>query len=235
MPELPEVESLRRELAAELEGARIRGFRAARRSLRFQLPAGFQPAKLEGLRLLRIGRRAKYLVFETDGPGLLCHLGMSGRLDLSPEARAAEAKALLARRERHEHLVFLLARHQRLWRLGFVDPRRFGFWDELAPGEAAAVLDRAAERETGARGARGAGKAASRAAGRLARLGPEPLGPAFDGTALAQHFEGKRRSVKEALLDQTVVAGIGSPGSGTSMRARRSSTPGSRQSGQRGA
>ena len=93
------------------------------------------------------------------GPGLLCHLGMSGRLDLSPEARAAEdQKPLLARRERHEHLVFLLARRQRLWRLGFVDPRRFGFWDELAPGEAAAVLEGAAERETGARGARGAGE-----------------------------------------------------------------------------
>ena len=69
----------------------------------------------------------------------------------------------------------------------------------------------AAERgaEAGGAGAKGAGRAASRAAGRLTRLGPEPLGPAFDGTALARRFEGKRRSVKEALLDQTLVAGIG--------------------------
>lgn len=121
MPELPEVETVCRGLAARLEGRRFRRVIQRRPDLRFPLPARFA-ARLEGRRVLRIGRRAKYMLFHLDdGMVLLGHLGMSGRMLIGTMP--------LPEFERHDHLIFetddgTVVR--------FNDARRFGSFDLVA-------------------------------------------------------------------------------------------------------
>jgi formamidopyrimidine-DNA glycosylase len=126
------------------------------------------------------------------GESLLIHLGMSGRMvarrageapapRLGPQGAASDARGHNAPPEAHEHLV-LTTDHG--WRVGFVDPRRFGSLDMVATAE-----------EDGHRF--------------LADLGPEPLEPSFTPAALSVALRGKRTPIKAALLDQKVVAGLG--------------------------
>lgn len=172
MPELPEVETVMRGLAARLTGRRILSVRAARADLRWPLPSGLDE-RLRGRCIEGFRRRGKYILMRLEGgDSLILHLGMSGRLLLvqgSPDAA------------RHEHLVL---RAEGGWRLGFIDPRRFGSID-LVPtaGE---------ERHP-----------------RLACLGPEPLAADFVPATLAARLARHRTTIKAALLDQTVVAGLG--------------------------
>ncbi|MGH6954924.1 MAG: bifunctional DNA-formamidopyrimidine glycosylase/DNA-(apurinic or apyrimidinic site) lyase, partial [Alphaproteobacteria bacterium] len=174
MPELPEVETIRRALAARLEGRRLLAVHARRRDLRIPLPADFC-RRLAGRRVSRVGRRAKYLLLTMDdGTVLLAHLGMSGRLVLGPD-RASSA------RPAHEHIVFEFEGGDVL---SYQDHRRFGLMALAAAGE----LERHPL---------------------LRRLGPEPLSQAFDGNVLRSLLRGKRTSIKAALLDQRVVAGLG--------------------------
>ncbi len=170
MPELPEVETVCRGLAACLEGRRLVSVRQRRADLRFPLPRRFA-ARLTGRRVSRIGRRGKYiLVYLDDGNVLLCHLGMSGRMLVGDGAI-----------EPHDHVI---VETDDGTTVRFNDARRFGAMDLVA----AASLDRH----------------------KLLRgLGPEPLGPGFDGPLLARRLEGKRTAIKSALLDQRVVAGLG--------------------------
>ena len=178
MPELPEVETVVRGLRPALEGRFLRGVRQRAPSLRFPFPAQLE-ARLEGRRVLRLMRRAKYILCEL-GPCensgaefLLLHLGMSGRLLLMPSGAAPPG--------RHDHLI--LENDQGL-EIRFNDARRFGI---VALFPAAGLESHPL----------------------LAGLGPEPLGNAFNGPELARRLKGRRTAIKAALLDQRIVAGIG--------------------------
>lgn len=178
MPELPEVETVRRGLEAALRGRVITEVAVRRGDLRRPLPADFA-SRLRGRTVSGLTRRAKYLIATLDdGMGLLLHLGMSGRVTVLPSGADDAAAGAHAR---HEHVVFTI---ENGLRVGFSDPRRFGLMD-LVP------LDRLDRHPL------------------LAHLGPEPLAPAFDGAALGARLEGRRTSIKAALMDQTVVAGLG--------------------------
>jgi formamidopyrimidine-DNA glycosylase len=173
MPELPEVETVMRGLQLRLEGRTIVRATAHRPDLRWPLPAGLEQ-RLTGARITSFRRRAKYILMRLDGgDSVLLHLGMSGRIVLSPARPNMPAP--------HEHLVL---ETDDGWRMGFVDPRRFGSVD-LVPTqqEDAHKL--------------------------LAELGPEPLDDAFTPARLTAALMGKRTPIKAALLDQKVVAGLG--------------------------
>ena len=173
MPELPEVETVMRGLRARLEGRVIARARIGRPDLRWPLPEGLGQ-RLTGARVSGFRRRAKYILMRLDrGESLLIHLGMSGRMLIAPDSDAAPAA--------HEHVSL---HTDDGWRVGFVDPRRFGSLD-LVPTEA---------------------EDAHRL---LADLGPEPLGDAFDAPMLSAALRGKRTPIKAALLDQRLVAGLG--------------------------
>ncbi len=172
MPELPEVETVCRGLAARLQGRRLVRVLQRRPDLRFALPARFAK-RLEGRRIERIDRRAKYiLVHLDDGQVLICHLGMTGRMLLGKGEPELEI---------HDHVVFYAEGDVTL---RFNDARRFGF------------MDLTTEAKLGKHKL-------------LKGLGPEPLGPDFNGPRLAAALTGKRTPIKAALLDQRVVAGIG--------------------------
>jgi formamidopyrimidine-DNA glycosylase len=175
MPELPEVEAVRRQLDSVLRGARITDVDTRRPDLRIPIPPRFR-GRLRGQAVAALTRRAKYLLAElSSGETLLVHLGMSGsfRIEWPGGSRATAA--------RHDHVVFEFDSGARVV---FNDPRRFGFMDLLT----------AVEREQHPV---------------LSRLGPEPLSVDFDAAALARACRGKRTSLKAALLDQRVVAGLG--------------------------
>jgi formamidopyrimidine-DNA glycosylase len=186
MPELPEVETVRRGLAAVMEGRPITGVTVRRRDLRRPLPAGFEAA-LTGRTVTSIGRRAKYLLLHLDdGTVAIVHLGMSGRMVIDPAGEAEMAgdfvhPAASLEGGAHEHVVFSVGNGTMV---RFSDPRRFGLMD-LATEETLSSHPP------------------------LAGLGPEPLDEAFDGPALAARLAGKHTPIKAALLDQRVVAGLG--------------------------
>ncbi len=173
MPELPEVETVMRGLQQRLDGRTIVRATAHRPDLRWPLPEGLQ-TRLTGARVIGFRRRGKYILMRlAGGDSVLLHLGMSGRIVLTP-LRPNQPTP-------HEHLVL---ETDDGWRLGFVDPRRFGSVDLVpTPQEDAHRL--------------------------LAELGPEPLDPAFSPARLSASLIGKRTPIKAALLDQKVVAGLG--------------------------
>lgn len=176
MPELPEVETVRRGLIPKLVGRRLVRVVQRRADLRVPLPPRLAQ-RLEGKRVEAIDRRAKYMLWRIeDGETLAVHLGMSGRMTLL-EARRSNERPLDA----HDHVVFTTDGG---WELRFNDARRFGTMLLMPTAEVA-------------------GHKA------FARLGPEPLDPAFDGAALAARLAGKRTSIKAALLDQRVLVGVG--------------------------
>ena len=184
MPELPEVETVRRGLEPVLAGARLIRVEARRPDLRFPFPEGFVQ-RLTGARIERLERRAKYLLAPLDrGWTLVMHLGMTGRFEIEggPAARKPGRFVQAAPADpRHAHVVFETDAGARVT---YFDPRRFGYMD-LAPSE---------------------GLQDSRW---FQGLGPEPLGPAFDAAVLARAFEGRRQAVKSVMLDQRAIAGLG--------------------------
>ena len=124
MPELPEVETVMRGLAAALAGRRLARVEQRRADLRFPLPKRFA-ARLQGRRILGFGRRAKYILATLDdGATWLTHLGMSGRMMLGKGAPPAP--------ERHDHLIVETDDGQHLI---YRDARRFGFMDLVGAGE----------------------------------------------------------------------------------------------------
>lgn len=186
MPELPEVETVRRGLQPVFEGARILAVEARRPDLRFPLPVDFA-ARLTGRTVTALGRRAKYLTAHTEGgPVLICHLGMSGSFrieagdeDLAPGRFHNERSKDAA----HDHVVFHLASPAgERSRVIFNDPRRFGFM---------LFADEAGEHPM------------------LAGLGVEPTGNALSAMLLGDLFRGRKTPLKAALLDQRLIAGLG--------------------------
>ena len=179
MPELPEVETVRRGLEPVMQGARFAAVEARRRDLRWPLPSDFA-ARLQGQAVTGLGRRAKYLLVDlSSGEVLLMHLGMSGSFRVAHDCgqRTHERTQHLT----HDHVVFHMSNGARI---AFNDPRRFG----------SMKLIRRAELEQEPL---------------LRALGPEPLGNAFDAALLAGACAGKKTSLKAALSDQRVVAGLG--------------------------
>jgi formamidopyrimidine-DNA glycosylase len=130
MPELPEVETVMRGLAARLEGRAIRRAELRRPDLRWAVPPGFA-ARLTGARVLGLKRRGKYILMQLNGgDSVILHLGMSGRMNITREHGAMPVQPLPVL---HEHLVMVT---EEGWRIAFVDPRRFGSLD-LVRSEAA--------------------------------------------------------------------------------------------------
>jgi formamidopyrimidine-DNA glycosylase len=167
VPELPEVETVRRRLASVITDRTLAHVRQNRPDLRRPFPVSFA-RRLQGRAVTAVGRRGKYLLFTLDtGLVWLVHLGMSGGFTC---AVAYEPRT-------HDHLVITLDNGLTL---AYHDPRRFGMMDLVALS-----------------------------GGPLAGLGVEPLDPSFDGAALGCLLSGKSQTVKTALLDQRLVAGIG--------------------------
>ncbi len=179
MPELPEVETVRKGLTAVLVGARLTRVEARRPDLRFPLPEGFVQ-RLTGARVESLTRRGKYMLAGLDrATTLLVHLGMTGRFEI--DGRSGLADTAQATAAKHAHIVLETDRGARIT---FFDARRFGFMDLIEDGELATHP-------------------------RLANLGPEPLDGQFDTAHLKLAFAGRRQSAKTLLLDQRVVAGLG--------------------------
>jgi formamidopyrimidine-DNA glycosylase len=184
MPELPEVETVRRGLQPVMEGAKIVKAEARRKDLRFPFQKDFT-ARLTGQTVTGLGRRAKYLMADlTSGDVLLMHLGMSGSFRVQKgEGSSMPGEFHYPRNEdrAHDHVVFHMSSGASVV---FNDPRRFGYMKIIARGEL--------EDEPLLQG-----------------LGPEPLGNEFNADMLARACHNKKTSLKAALLDQRVVAGLG--------------------------
>jgi formamidopyrimidine-DNA glycosylase len=184
MPELPEVETVRRGLQPVMEGVRFARVEARRGDLRWPLPKDFA-ARLENQKVEGLGRRAKYLLADlSSGDVLVMHLGMSGSFRVlhgSGETTPGKYHHERSQHLAHDHVVFHMENGAIVT---FNDPRRFGSMKLVAR----AALDQEPL---------------------LRSLGPEPLGNAFDAAMLAQACKGKKTSLKAALSDQRIVAGLG--------------------------
>ncbi|WP_170461142.1 bifunctional DNA-formamidopyrimidine glycosylase/DNA-(apurinic or apyrimidinic site) lyase [Ruegeria arenilitoris] len=180
MPELPEVETVRRGLAPAMEGVVIERADVNRPDLRWPFPERMAE-RLTGQRVERLRRRSKYILADlSGGETLLIHLGMSGRMTVSgdPLGQFVHHHSMP---QKHDHVVFHMANGARIT---FNDPRRFGAMDLMPTANA--------EQHK-----------------LLTVLGPEPLGNDFNETYLVEAFRGRATPVKAALLDQRIVAGLG--------------------------
>ena len=184
MPELPEVETVRRALVPACEGRIVASAHVGRPDLRWPLPENLA-ARLTGRRFMSLARRGKFIIARLDGDeSMLLHLGMSGSIRIHDQRPASIGK--------HDHVVLEMeplqtsvASHSSLpnspcW-VVFNDPRRFG-WIDLFKGETHPMI---------------------------AEMGPEPLGNQFSATHLASVLERRTGPIKTALLNQQLVAGIG--------------------------
>ena len=184
MPELPEVETVRRGLQPVMEGFRIVKMEVRRKDLRFPFQRDFV-ARLAGQTVTGLGRRAKYLLADlASGDVLLMHLGMSGSFRVVKDDDASlpgQFHHTRAKDGAHDHVVFHMSSGASVV---FNDPRRFGYMKVIAR--------KALDEEP-----------------LLSGLGPEPLGNEFDAAMLARSCANKKTSLKAALLDQRVVAGLG--------------------------
>lgn len=180
MPELPEVETVRRGLLPVMEGQRIARAEARRPDLRWPLPERLAE-RLTGQPILRLGRRSKYILADLGSDEtLIVHLGMSGRILISGRMPGLFHHAHPAP-EKHDHFVIDMENGARIT---FNDARRFGAMDLCATSEIGSHW-------------------------LLADLGPEPLGNAFNEDYLVERLKGRNTPIKAALLDQRVVAGLG--------------------------
>ena len=180
MPELPEVETVRRGLSPAMTGAVIARADVNRPDLRWPFPPRMAE-RLTGQQVLGLRRRSKYILADlSGGETLLIHLGMSGRMLVSGDPLGQFAHEH-PQAEKHDHVVLHMDNGARIT---FNDPRRFGAMDLMA-------TDSADRHKL------------------LAVLGPEPLGNDFHEGHLIAAFAGKNTPVKSALLDQRIVAGLG--------------------------
>ncbi|RPE64646.1 DNA-(apurinic or apyrimidinic site) lyase [Pacificibacter maritimus] len=180
MPELPEVETVRRGLEPSMTGSVITRADVNRPDLRWPFPDKMAE-RLTGAGVMQLRRRSKYILADLDtGETLLVHLGMSGRMTVSGDPLGQfvhEHPALI----KHDHVVLHMENGARVT---FNDPRRFGAMDllETATADTHPLL---------------------------AKIGPEPFGNDFNESHLIDAFANKNSPVKSALLDQSVVAGLG--------------------------
>jgi formamidopyrimidine-DNA glycosylase len=184
MPELPEVETVRRGLEPVMEGARFTWVDVRRPDLRWPLPKDFA-GRIEGRVITGLGRRGKYLLADlSSGDVLMMHLGMSGSFRVAKNGEgktSGEFHRARSSNSGHDHVVFHMSSGATIT---YNDPRRFGFMKLVPRSEL--------ERDP-----------------LMRALGPEPLGNAFDAALLAKVCAGRKTSLKAALSDQKVVAGLG--------------------------
>ena len=187
MPELPEVETVRRGLAPTMEGALLLRAELRRPDLRFPFPAGFSEL-LAGRRITSLGRRAKYLLIDLEGGDVvIAHLGMSGSFRIEESTSAAmpgDFHHPRGKDEKHDHVIFHLENARGAARVIYNDPRRFGFMDVVRRD---VLASHAFFRD----------------------LGEEPTGNLLDARYLAARLSGKTQPLKSALLDQKIIAGLG--------------------------
>ncbi|AWI59813.1 bifunctional DNA-formamidopyrimidine glycosylase/DNA-(apurinic or apyrimidinic site) lyase [Sinorhizobium fredii] len=187
MPELPEVETVKRGLAPTMEGALLVRAELRRPDLRFPFPENFAAA-VSGRRILALSRRAKYLMIDLEGGDVIvAHLGMSGSFRIEAGTQPVAPGGFHHPRgkdEKHDHVIFHLDGGSGQTRVIYNDPRRFGFMD-LARRDT--IAEHAFFRD----------------------LGEEPTGNALDAVYLAARFAGKSQPLKTALLDQRTIAGLG--------------------------
>ncbi|MEL7429377.1 MAG: bifunctional DNA-formamidopyrimidine glycosylase/DNA-(apurinic or apyrimidinic site) lyase [Pseudomonadota bacterium] len=187
MPELPEVETVRRGLAPVMEGARVQHLKLNRPDLRFPFPRGLE-SDLSGRRIETLARRAKYLVAGFDhGKSLIMHLGMSGSFRVEMEEGASLPGLFYHERKPasvHDHVVFDLEGEYGRAKVIYNDPRRFGFMDSVATADIHACRH-------------------------FKAMGIEPTGNRLDGEVISTLFRGKTSPLKAALLDQRLIAGLG--------------------------
>jgi formamidopyrimidine-DNA glycosylase len=176
MPELPEVESLRRILVRTVVGRKFVAASVKEARLR-RVVAPDLAAAVAGRTIVTIGRRAKYLMIELTGDHLLMvHLGMSGSLTHRGDHFDAEAF-----NPRHDHVEFTFDDGSRLV---YNDPRRFGLLKLVARAEVASIVE-------------------------LKGLGPEPFAKEFNAAYLWRVSRGRSAAIKNLLMDQRIVAGVG--------------------------
>ncbi len=184
MPELPEVETVRRGLEPAMARQRLIKVEQRRKDLRFPFPPHFTE-RLEGQRVMSLSRRAKYLVLDlSSGEALIMHLGMSGRFTVEmagEKSPLGEFHYETAGKAPHDHVVFQMENGARIT---YNDPRRFGFMD-LVPSASLAQSKH------------------------FKGMGIEPLGNALDGELIQTLFADKKTPLKAALLDQRLIAGLG--------------------------
>ncbi|MEX3011184.1 bifunctional DNA-formamidopyrimidine glycosylase/DNA-(apurinic or apyrimidinic site) lyase [Hoeflea sp. TYP-13] len=187
MPELPEVETVRRGLQPAMEGATVERLEQRRADLRFPFPEDFA-ARVEGRSITALHRRAKYLLIGLDdGSVLISHLGMSGSYYVDSDAAGGTPGHFhhdRSKDEKHDHVVFHLDGPGGRARVVYNDPRRFGF---MLLSDSNGLEDHPLIRD----------------------LGAEPTGNALNAEHLAKHFAGKKAPLKAALLDQRIIAGLG--------------------------
>jgi formamidopyrimidine-DNA glycosylase len=184
LPELPEVETVRRGLQPVMEGKRILSVRTNRANLRFPFPERFAE-RLTGRMVTAMGRRAKYLMADLDdGEVLVMHLGMTGRFIIEASGKVQEPGEFtrtVNRLAAHDHVVFEMEGGARIT---YNDVRRFGFMELIARSQ---IASHPLTRD----------------------IGIEPLGNALTPEKLAELFKGKAAPLKAALLDQKLIAGLG--------------------------
>ncbi|MFN4154150.1 MAG: bifunctional DNA-formamidopyrimidine glycosylase/DNA-(apurinic or apyrimidinic site) lyase [Paracoccaceae bacterium] len=180
MPELPEVETVRRGLLPVMEGQVIAQATVNREGLRWPFPPDMA-ARLTGARVNTLRRRSKYILADlSTDETLLIHLGMSGRMLISGQRLGAFHHDHPAP-QKHDHVVLDMGSGARIT---FNDARRFGAMDLIST----ATADNHPLLKT---------------------LGPEPLGNAFDDSYLVARLKSRNTPIKSALLDQHIVAGLG--------------------------
>lgn len=180
MPELPEVETVRRGLIPAMEGNIIAKVLVNRPDLRWPFPENMAQ-RLTGQKVERLRRRSKYILADlSSGESLLIHLGMSGRMTVSGDPLGQFVHDHPAA-QKHDHVVIDMKNGARII---FNDPRRFGAMDLIDTETAETHM-------------------------LLAKLGPEPLGNDFHESYLAEVLKGKNTPIKSALLDQRIIAGLG--------------------------
>ncbi len=188
MPELPEVETVRRGLAPHMEGSRIEWLELRRKDLRFPFPEDLAE-RVKDATVTALSRRAKYLLMALDnGQTLISHLGMSGSFKVERGDTATAPGDFHHERSKlaaHDHVVFhLVDKSGSKLKVIYNDPRRFGF-HLMTPTPA--LTDHKL----------------------LADIGIEPLGNELSGSYLAKLFDGRTTAFKAALLDQRLIAGLG--------------------------
>ncbi|WP_273720096.1 MULTISPECIES: bifunctional DNA-formamidopyrimidine glycosylase/DNA-(apurinic or apyrimidinic site) lyase [unclassified Bartonella] len=184
MPELPEVETVRRGLEPVVTGAKILSVTLYRRDLRFPFPEAFSE-RLVGQTIIELGRRAKYLLFYlSKNETILSHLGMSGSWRIEDDL-LKEASSTIKKFVKHDHFVMdIQAKDGKIYHLTYNDVRRFGFM---------LLVDTSKLYEHPL----------------LKKLGIEPISNAFSGRYLQKVFVNKKISLKGVLLDQSIIAGLG--------------------------
>ena len=180
MPELPEVETIMRGISPFLAGATIKRIKLNRADLRWPFPENYAN-RVKEAKVLNLKRRSKYILIDlSTGETLLIHLGMSGKILVS-DSKIGNCFYESSKLAKHDHVIFELNGGTIIT---YNDPRRFGAMD-------LAKTDDLNNHKF------------------LEKLGPEPLGNNFNSDYLKFKLSKKESPIKNVLLNQSVVAGLG--------------------------